>query len=77
MVNIHFLQAIESVSDPQDHRVIDVFVLFILYSIGGRKKSVEALFTSKIRANCFSDDLLNTVFGSHARVGYLASMPLI
>lgn len=67
----HLLQAIESVSDPQDHRVIDVFVLFILYSIGGRKKTVETLFMNKIRANCFSDDLMNTVFGSHARVGYL------
>ena len=64
----HHLQAIEQVSESADHRVVDVFVLFILHSIPGRKKSVEALFSNKIRHFLFTEDLMANVFRSHAGV---------
>ena len=53
------LQAIESVGQAEDHKVIDLFVLFILYSIGSRRKAVEALFSRKIKAGLFSNHLLS------------------
>ena len=55
-------------SESADHRVVDVFVLFILHSIPGRKKSVEALFSNKIRHFLFTEDLMANVFRSHAGV---------
>lgn len=51
--------------------MVDVFVLFILHSIPGRKKSVEALFSNKIRQFLFTEDLMANVFGSHAGVQLL------
>ena len=62
------VQAIEAVSEPSDHRVIDILVLFFLHSIRGRRKSVETLLTNKIRAGAFSDDLISETLGSHAKV---------
>lgn len=68
-------QAIEQVSESADHRVVDVFVLFILHSIPGRKKSVETLFSNKIRHFLFTEDLMANVFGSHAGVQLLPPFP--
>jgi len=62
------IQAIDQVSEAADHRVVDVFVLFILHSIPGRKKAVESLFSRKIRHSLFTEDLMANVFGSHAGV---------
>ena len=64
---LHF-QAIDAVSDPKDHTPLDVFVLFILYSLPVRKKSTESIFSSKIKSGCFSDELMGQVFGVHAGV---------
>lgn len=61
-------QAINSVTSAEDHRVIDIFVLFVLHSITAHKKTVEKIFASKIKASCFSGDLMNSVFGSHPGV---------
>ena len=55
-------------SSPDDHRVIDVFVLFVLHSITAHRKAVEKIFTSKIKASCFGDDLMNAVFSCHPGV---------
>lgn len=62
------LQAITAVSSPGDHRVIDVFVLFVLHSTATHKKNVEKIFSNKIRTGCFSSDLMNSTFGSHPGV---------
>ena len=62
------LQAISCVSSADEHRVIDVFVLFVLHSITAHKKTVEKVFAAKVKAGCFSDDLMNSVFGSHPGV---------
>ena len=59
-------QAIES--EEGGHKVIDVYVLFILHSIGLRKKAVEALFSSKIKGGHFTKELMTTAFGAHATV---------
>lgn len=50
--------------------MIDVFVLFVLHSITAHRKAVEKMFASKIKAGCFSEDLMNSVFGSHPGVSW-------
>ena len=70
-------QAIEAVSEPQDHNPLDVFVLFILYSLPARKKSIETMFTTKIKSGSFSEDIMDNVFGVHAGVSsYLTDCSL-
>ena len=44
--------------------MIDIFVLFVLYSVTAHKKTVEKMFIGKIKAGSFSEDLMNSVFGS-------------
>ena len=55
-------------SSAEEHRVIDVFVLFVLYSITAHKKAVEKIFCDKIRAGYLTDDLMNSVFDSNPLV---------
>lgn len=62
------MQAIEAVSEPEDHNPLDVFVLFILYSLPVRRKSIETLFSSKLKSGSFTEDIMDRVFGAHAGV---------
>ena len=56
------------VSDASEHKVVDLFVLFILHSLPSRKKAVETLFAGKVRAQLFTEELLAAAFGPHAKV---------
>ena len=62
------LQSIEAVAEQSDHKVIDLFVLFVLHSLPSRKKAVETLFASKVRSKLLTEDLLMSAFGPHAKV---------
>ena len=66
-------------TDPQDHNPLDVFVLFILYSLPARRKSIETIFSSKIKSGSFSEDIMDQVFGVHAGVSSCTStvFPLV
>ena len=64
------LQSIEAVSEAADHKVVDLFVLFILHSLPSRKKAVQTLFTTKVRTQLFTEDLLTAAFGPHAKVHF-------
>ncbi len=55
-------------TEPQDHSPLDVFVLFILYSLPARRKSIETMFSTKIKSGSFSEDIMDKVFGVHAGV---------
>ena len=75
-VTFFFLsQAIDAVSEPQDHNPMDVFVLFVLYSLPTRRKSIETMFANKIKSGSFSEDLMAKVFGVHAGVYMLFPAP--
>lgn len=63
-------QAIESVKQPGNHKVIDLFILLILHGTP-RRKAVESLFRNKIRAGCFTDAYLKQVFSIHSQVGWM------
>ena len=47
---------------------MDIFVLFVLFSIPSQRKIVEKLFVRKVRADCFNEELMNTAFGTHPEV---------
>ena len=64
---LFYLQAIESVKTAGDHKVVDLFVLFILHT-HNYKKAVESLFRSKIRNGLFAENLLYTTITSHSQV---------
>lgn len=52
---------------PSDHKVIDLFILLILYSTD-RKKPVESLIRNKIRSGAFTEVLLQEAFRERAQV---------
>lgn len=60
-------QAVDSVKEPSDHKVIDLFILLILYSTD-RKKPVESLIRNKIRSGAFTEVLLQEAFRERAQV---------
>lgn len=61
------MQAIDAVKQPADHKVIDLFILLILYSTD-RKKPVESLTRNKIRSGAFTEVLLQEAFRERAQV---------
>jgi Fanconi anemia group D2 protein len=62
-----WMKCIEAVAEQSEHRVIDLFVLFILHSLPARKKAVETLFATKVRTQLFTEELLAAAFGPHAK----------
>ncbi|XP_060605548.1 Fanconi anemia group D2 protein-like [Ruditapes philippinarum] len=69
------IKAIESVKQPSDHKVIDLFMLLILHGTP-RKKVVESLFRNKIRAGCFTEAYIKSIYSVHSQVlkGYFQSL---
>ncbi|XP_078340386.1 Fanconi anemia group D2 protein-like [Crassostrea virginica] len=62
-----WIKAIDSVKQPSDHKVVDLFILLILYSTD-RKKPVESLIRNKIRSGAFTEVLLQEAFTERAQV---------
>ncbi|XP_065829694.1 Fanconi anemia group D2 protein-like isoform X2 [Oscarella lobularis] len=61
-------KAIENVTTSDDHKVVDIFVFFILLSVAKRRKPLETLFRSKIKSGLFTDELLSQTFVSHSHI---------
>ncbi|XP_062618450.1 Fanconi anemia group D2 protein-like, partial [Saccostrea cucullata] len=61
-----WIKAIDSVKQTSDHKVIDLFILLILYSTD-RKKPVESLIRNKIRSGAFTEVLLQEAFRERAQ----------
>ena len=47
---------------------LDILVLFQLYDLPNRRKSVEALLKNKIRAGKISEELIQQCFKDHSKV---------
>ncbi|KAK3612016.1 hypothetical protein CHS0354_021690 [Potamilus streckersoni] len=62
-----WIKVLESLKQPGDHRMIDIFVLLILHATP-RKKAVESLFRNKIRSGCFTEALLKPIYMHHSKV---------
>ena len=55
-------QAIEAVSVEDDHKVIDLYVLFVLYSVCSRRRAVRNLLIAKIKSGLFTSRLITEMF---------------
>ncbi|ESO88868.1 hypothetical protein LOTGIDRAFT_125515 [Lottia gigantea] len=62
-----FIKAIDNVKAAGEQKVLDLFVLLILYNTS-RKKTVESLFRNKIRSGCFSENFLQSSFSSYSQI---------
>uniref|UniRef100_A0A8B9KPC9 FA complementation group D2 n=1 Tax=Astyanax mexicanus TaxID=7994 RepID=A0A8B9KPC9_ASTMX len=73
-----WLKAIENVSEPEDHKVIDVLVLLILHSTNANqsRRGAERVLKVKVRAGLIQETLLNKTFKGFAQVmrGYFPSI---
>ncbi|XP_020497744.2 Fanconi anemia group D2 protein isoform X1 [Labrus bergylta] len=73
-----WLKAMESVDDVEDHKVIDLLVLFILHSTNGNqsRRAAERLLKVKMRTGLISEALLQKTFRDYAQVmrGYFPSI---
>ncbi|CAL9703931.1 unnamed protein product [Knipowitschia caucasica] len=65
-----WLKAIEAVDEPEDHKVVDLLVLFILHSTNSNqsRKGAERLMRSKVRRGAFPDALLQRTFRDYSQV---------
>ncbi|KAL2091556.1 hypothetical protein ACEWY4_013819 [Coilia grayii] len=73
-----WLKAIENVEDVEDHKVIDLLVLFILHSINANqsRRGAERVLKVKVRGALIQEALLQKTFRSHGQVmrGYFPSI---
>lgn len=63
-----YLQSINIVDLPEDHRVIDIFVLLMIHSVAAHRKSVEGLLRKKLRVGCLTEELLEYAYLNHPKV---------
>uniref|UniRef100_A0A8C9XST2 FA complementation group D2 n=1 Tax=Sander lucioperca TaxID=283035 RepID=A0A8C9XST2_SANLU len=78
MISEAWLKAIESVDEEEDHKVIDLLVLFILHSTNANqsRRGAERVLKVKVRAGLIQDTLLQRTFRDYAQVmrGYFPSI---
>lgn len=61
-----FLKKIQEIDSPEEHKIIDLWILFVLYSLSNvYKKPVETLFRKKISNKCFTETLLRNSLINH------------
>ncbi|XP_057296090.1 Fanconi anemia group D2 protein-like isoform X2 [Hydractinia symbiolongicarpus] len=63
-----WMKELESISSYKEQKVLDLFVLLVLHSIKNRRKNVESLIRSKVKAGHFTEDALTATFHTHAEV---------
>uniref|UniRef100_A0A3B3ZMP0 Uncharacterized protein n=1 Tax=Periophthalmus magnuspinnatus TaxID=409849 RepID=A0A3B3ZMP0_9GOBI len=65
-----WLKAIEAVDEPEDHKVVDLLVLFILHTTNANqsRKGAERVMKNKVRSGLFQEALLQRTFKDHAQV---------
>jgi Fanconi anemia group D2 protein len=55
-----FLKELKTVDHPKDHKVIDVWLIMLIYANGGaRQKSAEKILKSKILRGCIRETLFD------------------
>uniref|UniRef100_A0AAQ5XN72 FA complementation group D2 n=1 Tax=Amphiprion ocellaris TaxID=80972 RepID=A0AAQ5XN72_AMPOC len=73
-----WLKAIESVEEVEDHKVIDLLVLFILHSTNANqsRRGAERVLKVKVRTGLIQESLLQKTFRDYAQVmrGYFPSI---
>ncbi|KAK5872378.1 hypothetical protein PBY51_013089 [Eleginops maclovinus] len=78
LISEAFLKAIESVDEEEEHKVIDVLVLFILHSTNANqsRRGAERLLKLKVRNGLIQEALLQRTFRDYAQVmrGYFPSI---
>ncbi len=55
-------QVIELVDEEGDHKLLDLFVLFVLYGVPGNCKSIRNIIVSKVKAKRFTESILVQFF---------------
>ncbi|XP_053355584.1 Fanconi anemia group D2 protein [Clarias gariepinus] len=73
-----WLKAIESVTELEDHKVVDVLVLLIVHSTNANqsRRGAERVLKAKVRSGLIQEALLNKTFRGYAQVmrGYFPSI---
>ncbi|KAK9529071.1 hypothetical protein VZT92_013188 [Zoarces viviparus] len=78
MISEAWLKAIESVDGEEDHKVVDLLVLFILHSTNANqsRRGAERVLKGKVRTGLIQEALLQRTFRDYAQVmrGYFPSI---
>ncbi|XP_032503885.1 Fanconi anemia group D2 protein isoform X6 [Phocoena sinus] len=61
-----WIKAIENTTSVSEHKILDLAMLFIIYSTNTQtKKCIERVLRNKIRSGCFQEQLLQSTFYIH------------
>ncbi|KAI7866437.1 Fanconi anaemia protein FANCD2 [Spinellus fusiger] len=60
-----WIKTLQWLEEPQEHKVLDVLVLFILSSMNSIKKKAESIFRKKIVSGCITEALLEETLLCH------------
>ena len=66
---LYHFKVIESVDEEEDHKLLDLFVLFVLYGVPGNCKSIRNVIVNKVKAKKFTESILAQFFQHQIPVG--------
>ncbi|XP_032503887.1 Fanconi anemia group D2 protein isoform X8 [Phocoena sinus] len=70
-----WIKAIENTTSVSEHKILDLAMLFIIYSTNTQtKKCIERVLRNKIRSGCFQEQLLQSTFYIHYLVTSLLQL---
>lgn len=61
-----FLKELGKIKGGSEHKVLDIWILFLIYSVTGHQKPTELLFRKKIVSGAFSQELLHRSITYHS-----------
>lgn len=72
-----WIKAIQEPKTAAEHKAVDIFVLLMLHDIVNLKKQVNSLIIRKIKAGCFTSQLLAKTFERHGAALKVYFKPLL
>ncbi|XP_074054696.1 Fanconi anemia group D2 protein isoform X1 [Macrotis lagotis] len=64
-----WIKAIESIDSVSDHKVLDLLMLLIIYSVNTQsKKYIEKVLRNKVQSSCIPEQLLQSTFCTYTSV---------
>lgn len=61
-----FIKEIQSIEVAEEHKLLDFFILLILYSLNTHKKTAESILRKKIQNNLIGENLIKSALVNHS-----------
>eukprot|EP00111_Clytia_hemisphaerica_P006787 TCONS_00019611-protein len=68
MIADAWVKVLDSIMKSKNHKVLDLYVLVVLYSFKHKRKQLNTMFRNKIKTGVFNEEIVSKALHSHSQV---------